>query len=243
MDPNPTPNNPYEILGIDQNASPTRIRRAYCNLAKQHHPDHGGDADTFHRIQAAYDILSDPDRRRTYDETGSTDAPKPPSDMPPMDILGPSFMGAVTDTYNTDRDPAKTNIVQLAVESIERHIHSYTENIVANGKRIRHLKRIMGRTTAPGENYLESLLKSEHDKLKQNIDHWESEVKQLKTAVEYLRKCDYRIDPDPGAAARSKLIGDLGLSHTSMLGRAFLQMTGRPMMGLPDAKTDTKTDE
>ena len=101
----------------------------------------------------------------------------------------------------------------------------------------------MGRTTAPGENYLESLLKSEHDKLKQNIDHWESEVKQLKTAVEYLRKCDYRIDPDPGAAARSKLIGDLGLSHTSMLGRAFLQMTGRPMMGLPDAKTDTKTDE
>jgi len=57
----------YNILGVDRNASPDDIKRAYRKLASQNHPDKGGDTKKFQDIQAAYETLSDPDKRAQYD--------------------------------------------------------------------------------------------------------------------------------------------------------------------------------
>lgn len=59
--------NPYETLGVDRNAAPDDIKRAYRRLASQHHPDKGGDKAQFQEIQAAYDTLSDPNKRAAHD--------------------------------------------------------------------------------------------------------------------------------------------------------------------------------
>ena len=48
-----------------------QIRRAYRNLITKAHPDKGGDAKTFALIQRAYDVLSDTDKRKQYDSTGT----------------------------------------------------------------------------------------------------------------------------------------------------------------------------
>ena len=58
----------YSTLGVAKNASPDEIKRAYRKLASQHHPDKGGDKTRFQEIQEAYAVLSDPDRRREYDD-------------------------------------------------------------------------------------------------------------------------------------------------------------------------------
>jgi curved DNA-binding protein len=58
--------NHYETLGIDRQATPDEIKRAYRKLASQHHPDKGGDKTKFQEIQAAYDTLSDANRRQQY---------------------------------------------------------------------------------------------------------------------------------------------------------------------------------
>ena len=62
--------NPYQTLGVDRNASPDEIKRAYRRLASQHHPDKGGDKTRFQEIQQAYDTLSDANKRAAYDNPG-----------------------------------------------------------------------------------------------------------------------------------------------------------------------------
>ncbi|MFC1987957.1 DnaJ domain-containing protein [Chloroflexota bacterium] len=63
----------YEILGIDRNATDEKIRGAFRKLAFKHHPDHNHDdgaEDKFKEINEAYEVLSDPEKRATYDRFG-----------------------------------------------------------------------------------------------------------------------------------------------------------------------------
>ena len=61
----------YEILGVSRTASPAEIKQAFRKLAHQHHPDkHGGDEQKFKEINAAYQVLSNPEKRRQYDQFG-----------------------------------------------------------------------------------------------------------------------------------------------------------------------------
>lgn len=65
----------YEILGIDRNASPEEIKRAFRRLAREYHPDvRKGDPqadERFKEINEAYQVLNDPDRRAQYDRYGT----------------------------------------------------------------------------------------------------------------------------------------------------------------------------
>lgn len=63
----------YEILGIDKNASESDIKLAFRRLAKKYHPDVSKEEDAaekFKEAQEAYAVLSDPDKRKKYDQYG-----------------------------------------------------------------------------------------------------------------------------------------------------------------------------
>ncbi len=64
----------YKTLGVDKNASDEEIKRAFRKLAKQYHPDvnkEEGAQEKFKEIGEAYSVLSDPNKRRQYDQFGS----------------------------------------------------------------------------------------------------------------------------------------------------------------------------
>ena len=67
----------YEILGVERSASQKEIQKAYRLLARKSHPDLAEDDEKdqakvrFQKIQEAYDVLSDPEKRQMYDQYGS----------------------------------------------------------------------------------------------------------------------------------------------------------------------------
>ena len=70
----------YQILGIDRSASAEDIKRAYRRLSKELHPDkHKGDKEAerkFKEVNAAYEALNDPQKKRQYDQFGTTGGPR-----------------------------------------------------------------------------------------------------------------------------------------------------------------------
>lgn len=59
----------YKVLGVPETATDKEIRRAYRKLAKEHHPDSNpGHEERFKEVSAAYDVLSDDEKRKAYDE-------------------------------------------------------------------------------------------------------------------------------------------------------------------------------
>lgn len=59
----------YDVLGVAPDADADQIKRAYRQLARRYHPDISGDdrAMTFREVARAYEVLRNPERRRTYD--------------------------------------------------------------------------------------------------------------------------------------------------------------------------------
>ena len=63
----------YEVLGVSKNADEKEIKSAFRKLAKEYHPDLNKDKDApekFKEVQEAYEVLSDPNKRKTYDQFG-----------------------------------------------------------------------------------------------------------------------------------------------------------------------------
>src|SRR5271154_5172159 len=69
-----TPRDPYDVLGVKRDASEQQIKKAFRQLARELHPDvnaHDPDAEEkFKEAAEAYEILSDAERRATYDRYG-----------------------------------------------------------------------------------------------------------------------------------------------------------------------------
>jgi molecular chaperone DnaJ len=108
----------YKVLGLAKGASAEEIKKAHRKLVRQYHPDRNpGDADAerrFKEVQAAYDVLSDPDKRKQYDRgtgpfaTGAGGGGFSPADFGSFsDILSDLFgqaAGAAT-RRRTNRKP------------------------------------------------------------------------------------------------------------------------------------------
>lgn len=85
----------YKTLGVSKDASADDIRKAYRKIALKEHPDKGGDPEKFKAATKAYEILSNPDKRRAYDQHGEdgVDGSEGGGGMDPSDMFSSLFGG------------------------------------------------------------------------------------------------------------------------------------------------------
>ncbi|CAJ1388512.1 unnamed protein product [Effrenium voratum] len=101
---------PYKTLGVAQNATLKEIRRAYIRLAKETHPDTGGDSVEFQDVLVAYRILSDDERRKEFDKSGCDTGDVPEEErkvrLPHVEVL----RNAVMNHREVKWDPDMANL-------------------------------------------------------------------------------------------------------------------------------------
>jgi molecular chaperone DnaJ len=130
---------PYEVLGVPRNATADEIKKAYRQLARQHHPDaNQGDAaaeERFKEITVAYETLSDPEKRRRFDMFGDQGGAAGFSDFGGISDLFASFFGGGFGG-TTQRGPARgadvLSEIELTLEEadtgVERDVEIATLN-------------------------------------------------------------------------------------------------------------------
>ena len=60
----------YNLLNVTKDATQDEIKKSFRKIAIKEHPDKGGDAEKFKEITVAYEVLSDPQKRKLYDQVG-----------------------------------------------------------------------------------------------------------------------------------------------------------------------------
>lgn len=193
--------NLYEILGINPDASPDGIRRAYRKQAMKHHPDRNGDKAVFQQVQHAYEVLSDVERRKRYDETGDTSTQAQTEEMA-LRAMALENLAKLLNKVVNEMDVEHDDLVE-AINAVLMKVKSSVE---AERDQIlkaieRHEKAEKRFKVKEGENEASSLLRSVIAGLNMKLNTSEHELKLAILMIDIMDRHEYEHDPKPPTTA------------------------------------------
>lgn len=140
--------NYYEILGVSQDATTEDISKAYRNLARKYHPDtHPTDTESalekFKEIAEAHEVLSDVQKRRQYDATGTTGGRASPFgaagfhfNIDPFEAFGDMFPDAFRGPWTNDRRRKGADIPKSLNLTLEEVYTGVTKEVASATKKL-----------------------------------------------------------------------------------------------------------
>lgn len=186
----------YEILGLKKDASQEEIKKAYRKKAVEHHPDKGGDPETFKQAQIAYDNLSDEQKRSDYDKG------KTPDQDPALSFLSGLFLSLIS---NADVD--RTDLFKQMTQQIKAKIFSIHTEKKDTERFIKRLKKVRRRIKKDKRQFFIMLTDSQIRSSEHRISQLNQAISVAEMALEYLNSCEYEIEQMVEHALKSALEG------------------------------------
>ncbi len=188
---------PYETLGIARDADEQAIKVAYRKVVKAVHPDSGGDTEAFARLQACYDLLKDPVRRKVYDNTGYD-----PQLADPRDLQGILKLETLVNDFILDErepgsfDPVAAMRRKLSDDIVKSRFHIL--ELERHRARVRqHLDRLGRR---PAADILGSMLRTRSQSIADAIRSAEAQIEATEQAYTILEGYSYELEQLEAAA-------------------------------------------
>jgi hypothetical protein len=178
--------NPYTELDVPVDASLETIKQRYRTLAQMYHPDKGGDEEIFKRIKLAYEILSDPVRRKQYDITGETTTTNA-KDEAVANIV--QILLHVVPSFNVDQDDL-IHIAEMETRSMLDLVFKdigVTERYIVNLEKVSKKLRIK----TEGENLLNSFVLNQIQQRRQELVTFQHRVRVCNLMLEILKDYEY----------------------------------------------------
>jgi hypothetical protein len=182
---------PYILLGLERSANDATIKQAYRKAAKNAHPDSGGDADRFAKLQTAYDLLKDPVRRRVYDDTGFD-----PQLADAKDLKGLIMLETLVNEFILDErepgsfDPVAAMRRKLTDDILKSRFHIL--ELERHRTRVRkHVDRLGRR---PETDVLGSMLRARSQSIADAIRNAESQIEIIEQAYAMLEGYSYELE-------------------------------------------------
>lgn len=189
--------NPYDILGVDKNASQEDIKKAFKDKAKNTHPDRGGNEEEFKKIAEANMILSDPERRKYYDQTGSTKNHRPSFEQRLVDHLDKAIVAAIE---NCEISMIKKfNIVTEIINSNKQQISKFNKeinNITRKKQTLEEFVRRLSKKDKGSSDLLKASISNRMQMMDLTIDNIRQEIDFLENVEKFLKEYEYRVDKE-----------------------------------------------
>lgn len=190
----------YEILGIDPGSDEKTVKLAYRSKSQQNHPDKGGSDEAFHEISVAYAVLSDPDRRKKYDETG--DIEEPNHGNPIESTLAQLFEAIISQNQLTG------NIIDTALSIARAQRAEIEKQLIADDHKRRKFEKLLNRVTSKSEiNLFAGLLAQKIDGLTIAVNQANERIEIMEGVIALLKDYD---DTSPVVETALGGLGGLG---------------------------------
>lgn len=180
----------YEELRVPPEASPEEIKKAYRKRARATHPDKGGKTEEFQAVNKAYQVLSDPVARKSYDETGNTE---------PFNIVE-VFNSLIIAAAENIQDPVRQDVLKTAAIMLDDAVSKAREQIKKFDREIKKWQQIKKRLRKKRAAADSPILRA----IEQRITGMEHETKKAQAEIEHgevLRKMlaeyEYKVDKEP----------------------------------------------
>lgn len=166
---------PYEILGLNRDATPEEVAAAFKRAAKKSHPDTGGSNDEFARVTQAALVLKDPSKRKRYDEDGTIDENRPDNKQAQaMERVVNFFINSINATL--DQNPGyqsvsldQLDLVQGGRDWFNQQIGGCYEQINKVERQVKQFDRVLKRLKS----------KKKKDQLRKMLEHHKGQIQRL----------------------------------------------------------------
>lgn len=195
--------NHYNTLGVDPNAKPSEIKRAYRRKAAKAHPDKGGSAAEMSDLSQAYRVLNDPERRLLYDKTGD-------DDVEPLAKRVEKFLTqAFTEALNSDGP-----MLECAEQWAREMLNKCKEYLTVSRKALKKLlmRRPLIERADGAENLLHRIVDGNVHQVKQAIAAAEMDRETIEAAMGELKNYTSR-EPKPEPPPRRPFSPFAGLTE------------------------------